>query len=184
MTGFVGRLAAFASLQMLVASIVFWQGSPRDSNHYLSALQDKIERLESCIGNRILIVGGSNAAFGLNSQCIQQTTGLDTVNLGLHVSLGLPFYLETVRQHCRHGDVVVLTPEYELITTELQQGDSVTTNGSPTPRSPWGVVGRVSGPVPSQPKEPWAGAGTIHTVAYVATTLTRSGRRPPRAARR
>ena len=116
MTGFVGRLAAFASLQLLVASIVFWQGSPRDSNHYLSALQDKIERLESCVGNRILVVGGSNAAFGFDSQCIQQTTGLDTVNLGLHVSLGLPFYLETIRQHCRDGEQrVSIECDWELL---------------------------------------------------------------------
>lgn len=128
MSGFLKRLAGFVCLQGLLAGLVIWLGSPRDSNHYLSALQDKINRLEQCSGKRLLIVGGSNAAFGIDSQNIQQRTRLETVNLGLHVSLGLPFYLEAVRQHCRAGDVVVLTPEYELLISDLQQGDAVTVN--------------------------------------------------------
>ncbi len=38
------------------------------------------------------------------------------------------FALECVRQHCRAGDVVVLTPEYELLISDLQQGDAITIN--------------------------------------------------------
>ena len=128
MNVFLTRMLAFAAVQMLVAAVVIWQGSPQDSNHYLSALQDKIERLERCPGNRLVVVGGSNAAFGIHSQRIQELTGLETINMGLHVSLGLDFYLECARQHCRGGDVVVLSPEYELLTSELQQGDAITMN--------------------------------------------------------
>jgi len=128
MIRFLGRMTAFLSLQMLVAAVVIWQGSPQDSNHYLSALQDKIARLERCPNNRLLVVGGSNAAFGIHSQSIQESTGLKTINLGLHVALGLKFSLECVRQHCRAGDVVVLTPEYELLISDLQQGEEKTIN--------------------------------------------------------
>lgn len=128
MIRFLGRMTAFLSLQMLVAAVVIWQGSPQDSNHYLSALQDKIARLEQCQSNRLLLAGGSNVAFGIHSQCIQESTGIETVNLGLHVALGLEFSLECVRQHCRAGDVVVLTPEYELLISDLQQGEEITIN--------------------------------------------------------
>ncbi len=53
MIRFLGRMTAFLSLQMLVAAVVIWQGSPQDSSHYLSALQDKIERLEQCSGQSV-----------------------------------------------------------------------------------------------------------------------------------
>lgn len=125
---FLSRLAAFLSLQMLVAAVVIWQGSPQDSNHYLSALQDKIERLEQRPGNRLLVVGGSNVAFGIHSQRLQESTGLETVNLGLHASLGLEFALECARRHCHAGDIVLLSPEYELLISDVQQGDPITIN--------------------------------------------------------
>jgi hypothetical protein len=128
MIRFLGRMTAFVSLQMLVAAVVIWQGSPQDSNHYLSALQDKIARLEQCPGNRLLVAGGSNVAFGIHSQRIEESTGVETINLGLHAALGLEFSLECVRQHCRAGDVVVLTPEYELLISDLQQGEEITIN--------------------------------------------------------
>ncbi len=128
MIRFLSRLAAFLSLQLLVAAVVIWQGSPQDSNHYLSALQDKIQRLEQCPGNRLLVVGGSNVAFGIHSQRLQESTGLETVNLGLHVSLGLDFALQCAERHCRGGDIVVLSPEYELLVSDLQQGDPITIN--------------------------------------------------------
>jgi hypothetical protein len=128
MIRFLGRMTAFLSLQMLVAAAVIWQGSPQDSNHYLSTLQDKILRLEQCPSNRLLVVGGSNVAFGIHSERIQESTGIETVNLGLHAALGLDFTLECVRQHCRAGDVVVLTPEYELLISDLQLGEEITIN--------------------------------------------------------
>jgi hypothetical protein len=110
-------------IQLFISAIVLWHGAPQNSNHYLSALQDKLARLEHCAGRRLIVAGGSNVAFGIHSPTLEQATGLEPVNLGLHASLGLDHPLQCVWQHARRGDVVVLIPEYELLIDDIRQGD-------------------------------------------------------------
>ncbi len=121
---FLRRAAAFLLLQLLVAAVVIRFGASGNSKHYLGAIQDKIERLQSCQGPRLVVVGGSNVAFGIHSPVMQQSFKMETVNLGLQASLGLSFQLECYLQHARSGDIVILSPEYHLLTSsEQQQGN-------------------------------------------------------------
>jgi hypothetical protein len=114
-------------LQLVVAAIVMRCGSPQHSNHYFGALHDKLARLDQSEGKRLVLLGGSNVAFGIQSPVMQQSLGMETVNLGLHVALGLHFPLECYLQHARPGDVVLLCPEYHLLTSEEhQRGDAMT----------------------------------------------------------
>ncbi len=121
---FLRRSAAFLLIQLVIVASVVSLGSPGNSNHYLGAIQDKIQRLETSTGPRMVILGGSNVAFGIQSPMIQRSIHMETVNLGLHASLGLPFQIECYLQHARSGDIVVFCPEYHLLTNEVhQKGD-------------------------------------------------------------
>jgi hypothetical protein len=124
---FAIRGLAFLWLQSVIAAIVIGYGSTRNSNDYLMAIQDKLQRLDQCQGPRVVLLGGSNVAFGMHSPVIRESMGMETVNLGLHASLGLAFPLECYRQHARRGDIVILSPEYHLLTSDShRQGDAIT----------------------------------------------------------
>lgn len=123
MKRFLTRLTLFVAIQVVIAAVVFYHGMPRGSGHYMCALQDKVDRLKQCEDGRLLMIGGSNVAFGIHSQPLQEATGMETVNLGMHMMLGLDFQLECARQHGKTGDVVVLMPEYHLLASEHQDGD-------------------------------------------------------------
>lgn len=123
---FAARLACFLAIQMVVGAVVIRYGRPGNSEHYLSAIEDKIERLKSCDGPRIVTIGGSNVAFGIHSPIMQDSLGIESVNLGLNLALGLPFQLECYLQHAHPGDIVILSPEYQLLTcSEHQQGNAL-----------------------------------------------------------
>jgi hypothetical protein len=111
-------------IQAAIAGAVVWYGSPDESTHYFGAMNDKLARLQGCAGNRLMVMGGSNVAFGIHSQELQEQTGLETVNLGMHVSLGLDYAIQCAAWHVRSGDVVLMVPEYELLISELQEGDA------------------------------------------------------------
>ena len=66
---------------------------------------------------RIIIYGGSNVAFGIDSELIQQELGLPVVNLGLHAGLGV-VPLQGIQNAIQRGDVIVISLEYEIITNE------------------------------------------------------------------
>lgn len=77
-------------------------------------------------GPKLLLVGGSGTLFGINAKEIQSATGLHTVNLGTHASLGIPFILQFTKELAKPGDTVLLIFEYELYPQEelnLSHGD-------------------------------------------------------------
>lgn len=81
---------------------------------YNAAAIDKKARLMSLDEPKIILVAGSNFAFGLDSQRIETETGYPTVNLGLHAGLGYRFYTEMAKDNLNPGDVIVIGLEYDL----------------------------------------------------------------------
>lgn len=80
---------------------------------YLAAIIDKHARLARTESPRLILVGGSNLAFGIDSARLEEATGLSVVNMGLHAGLGLKYMLDEIKPFLRTGDVVVVVPEYE-----------------------------------------------------------------------
>lgn len=80
------------------------------SQSYTSALNDKLERLKSIEENKIILVGDSNLAFGINSEMIEKELGMPVVNMGLHGSIGDAYYEELVKPYIKKGDIVIIAP--------------------------------------------------------------------------
>ena len=85
---------------------------PPDRNGYLMAYHVKLARLDSCPSPRIIFVGGSNLAFGLDSRAVEDSLHLSVVNMGLHGGVGFRLPMEDVAGHVRRGDMVVMQIEY------------------------------------------------------------------------
>jgi hypothetical protein len=83
-------------------------------NTYLAATIDKQNRLKNLPGNRIIITGGSNAAFSVDGKKIGERLGMPVVNMGVHAGLGLTYMLNETASGIKKGDVVVLTTEHYL----------------------------------------------------------------------
>lgn len=126
MLRFLIRVGSFGAIQLAVLAIVVSSGSPRDSNHYLSSIHDKRKMLADASRPRLILVGGSNVAFGFSSELFEEKLACQPINLGLHAGLGLDFPLRLVEEAVRPGDLIIVAPEYSLLTTEAYEGDSTT----------------------------------------------------------
>ncbi len=84
-----------------------------DGNDYALATIDKHARLEKIESPKIVLVGGSNLAYGIDSQTISATTNYDVVNMGMNGWLGVRFMLAEIAPALRDGDIVVLSFEYD-----------------------------------------------------------------------
>jgi hypothetical protein len=120
---FVVRCVAFMAIQaLLLAGLAILYQWRVGWDHYLSAFRDKEERLEGLAPPRVLLVGGSSLAFGTNSRAIEHALGRPVVNLGLNAGLGLEFILRQAEASMGSGDLVILSPEYNLFGLH-QTGD-------------------------------------------------------------
>ena len=82
-------------------------------------LDEKYDRLTSIDGEKIIVVGGSSVAFGLDSKKLESYTGMPVVNFGLYADLGTKLMLDLSRDGIGKGDVVVLAPELDAQTLSL-----------------------------------------------------------------
>lgn len=86
---------------------------------FVGELGDKYERLTSLDEDKIVVVGGSSVAFGLDSKMIEETLGYKVVNFGLYASLGTKLMMDLSLGGIKDGDIVVLAPEINEQTLSL-----------------------------------------------------------------
>lgn len=108
--GFFVRVAAVIVAAAL--TIVAFAVLTPDGNDYAQASKLKHEALRRS-ENKVVLIGGSNLAYGIDSTIIENTTHCPVVNMGMNGFLGIRFMLEEVKPYVRRGDVVVIAFEHE-----------------------------------------------------------------------
>jgi len=93
-------------------------------SNYHAAIIDKINLLEKSSSRKIVLLGGSNVAFGVNSDKLHLSSNLQVVNLGLHFGTGLNVTFKMIDKYIHKGDIIILSPEYEYFNKDKFYGDS------------------------------------------------------------
>lgn len=94
---------------LLVILFCFKIVMPQYLNNYQASLIDKNERLCSIDEAKIVLVGNSNWAFGVDSQMLQEAMGMPVVNMGMHGGIGNPFNEQAAVQNVHEGDLVIIS---------------------------------------------------------------------------
>lgn len=112
MKQFLKKLCLFLGLFLLSAALVFalhfFVIGNQNLGSFQAALLDKAERLRSIDEPKLILVGNSNLAFGVDSQRIQEALGMPVVNMGLHGGLGNAFLENMGKLDISEGDIVVV----------------------------------------------------------------------------
>lgn len=115
MRAFLKKFGVFIAIQLAIALAVFWsyrRQYPGNQN-YLAGSIDKHALIRTQAPPRLIFIGGSSMALGVNSAQIAEACGRRPVNMGLHAALGLKFMLSEVEPHIQRGDWILLAPEYQ-----------------------------------------------------------------------
>jgi len=115
-------LAAFG-LSVLVMAGCLFAPPHQDTAESKGSIIDKHALLERARSPKIILVGGSGIAYGLDSQKLASKYGCDVVNMGLTMYFGLRYMMEEVKSSIKPGDLVVLVPEYEHFFGMLNGND-------------------------------------------------------------
>ena len=105
-------VAVFLLLQLLVFSVFSVLRTIRDSQNYWGASIDKHQRLIETPPPRLILVGGSGVALGIDSEVLEQISGYHPINMSLAAGLGPDFMLREVVADLKEGDLVVVILSY------------------------------------------------------------------------
>ncbi len=86
---------------------------------FLAELEEKHARLSSVETEKIVLIGGSNLAFGVDSMQLEAYVGMPVVNYGLYATIGTKAMLDMSRSYINKGDIVVICPETNTQTYSL-----------------------------------------------------------------
>ncbi len=105
------KLIALGLITAVVMTLIV-MASPHDTDNYMAAAVDKHYLLDTVKSPRIILAGGSNIAFSVDSQKMAEHFGMPVINMGLNVDLGLRYMLNEIQPTLRDGDIVIIFPEY------------------------------------------------------------------------
>lgn len=114
----LGLLLLPPALLAALFTLILFALPPQYSETYLAALQDKMALLRGEDQRpRVLVLGGSAAAFSLRSDLLEEALpGWRVLNLGLYGGLGTAPMLDLALPDIRPGDAVILMPEQNAQT--------------------------------------------------------------------
>lgn len=85
---------------------------PQYGDTFLGALPQKCDALEATPGKRVVVIGGSGAAFGLRCDLLEEALpGYSAVNFGMYAGMGTAVMLDLALPRLREGDIVIFSPE-------------------------------------------------------------------------
>lgn len=112
------RLAVTLAIIVVLASVPFLgifvyakNIKPAYTNTYYAALPLKYDRLKNVTGEKIVVIGGSSVAFGIDTNIVKEELGKECVNFGLYAAFGLKPMLDLSQSSIGKGDIVVIAPE-------------------------------------------------------------------------
>ena len=84
---FIAFFLIFALPIAAVSSIAFIAPSRFDET-FLGEFENKVDRLYETEGEKIVFIGGSSLAFGLDAKLLSETLDKPVINFGLYATLG------------------------------------------------------------------------------------------------
>ncbi|RFS13921.1 hypothetical protein [Emticicia sp. C21] len=91
---------------------------------YTASIIEKYKRLESLPSPKIVLIAGSNFAYGINSEMIEKNFQKPVVNMAMHYDYGTDFMLRQIQDELHAGDTVIMGFEY-IIETEGDVGEKI-----------------------------------------------------------
>jgi hypothetical protein len=114
---FLMRLVIVGScIGCILAVLIVFAGVDQES--HLLSLIDKQARLASVRGPKLVIIGGSSSAFGIDGEQLTAHSGRAIANLGVNASYGVDLMTNMTLPTLQPGDVVLFNLEYDYYFTK------------------------------------------------------------------
>ncbi|RTL37574.1 MAG: hypothetical protein EKK48_23080 [Candidatus Melainabacteria bacterium] len=107
---------------LLAWAVVFWAAIALPSLEDIccfTVLNNKHQVLEQAGSPKIILTGGSNVLFGVDSEKIGKVFNRKVVDMGLCLMFPLSYLFEEIKDSIKPGDIVVLSPEYQSYSQEF-----------------------------------------------------------------
>lgn len=115
-----------AMVGLLLLAITLW-GPPAAPSEYMRATVQKNERLRAIKSPKVILIGGSNLSYGIDSRRLEEAFCRPVANMGLTALVGFRFASAEVMDQIGKGDVVVVSLENSMFMVPDRDEDALAT---------------------------------------------------------
>ncbi len=112
-------LLLLAAFPLIIIGAAGFAIPDRFEKTFLGEMDDMVDRLYETEGEKIIILGGSSVAFGVDAEALSEALGKPVVNFGLYATLGTKTMMDLSRGAIGEGDIILLAPEMNAQTWSL-----------------------------------------------------------------
>lgn len=112
----------------------------RDLEAYCGSLVDKMERLKTVQGPKIVLIGDSNITFGMRSDLLEQAFGMPVVNMGYNSNMGMAFHEDLAKSNVDPGDIYILCSAFYDDDSIEPKADDILISTFYLSRDAWSMV--------------------------------------------
>lgn len=124
---FLLRAIGFAALVgALMMMLTIW-GPPAAPSEYMRATISKNERLRAIGSPKLILIGGSNLSYGVDSRRLEQAFCRPVANMGLTALVGFRFAAEEVMDEIGEGDIIIVSLENSMFVKPDRDEDALAT---------------------------------------------------------
>lgn len=123
---FLDILLTILIMTVVILSVIFLFYSlipDQYETNYVEVMWDKYQRLNSIDEPKIVLIGDSNLAFGINSELVQNEIGMPVVNMGLHGGLGNDVQTRLAMTNVNKDDLYIICYTDYAQTDDISQKD-------------------------------------------------------------
>ena len=91
---------------------------------YTASIIEKYKRLQTLPSPKIVLIAGSNFAYGINSEMLAKAFNRPVVNMAMHYDYGTDFMLRQIEPELHAGDTVIMGFEY-IIDSKGNIGEKI-----------------------------------------------------------
>ncbi|MCC6541980.1 MAG: hypothetical protein IT225_07140 [Flavobacteriales bacterium] len=119
----LGRALVGGCLVAAVLLLAFGNGHHASVIDYHGAVAAKERRLRALPSPKVVIIGGSNATFGIDSERLEHALCMPVVNMTIHANLGVEFMVNEVKSRLGPGDLVIASFEYSAYREAVRDNE-------------------------------------------------------------
>jgi hypothetical protein len=124
MKSFLSKIIKFTFLVFIILCLgILFIPDKSVQSSILGAYPTKHELLKQTTRKKIILLGGSNLSFGIDSKQIETALKKPVINMGIHAGVGLEFMINDIKPYISAGDTVIVVPEYEHFYTDNFYGE-------------------------------------------------------------
>lgn len=112
---FILQGVSFLFIIFLLVELIIYLDPNKEldkETHFAASIIDKQAAIEKLSSPKLVLVGGSSVAYGIDSELLQDSLKIPVMNMSFQYFLGTDFLLKQVKSHLKKGDVLVISFEH------------------------------------------------------------------------